>query len=142
MQVLSETWDDDFLELRDDVEGVRLWSNRSRASFKLDVFSCDSEPESWLYKFKVTQRLTIKKKKVVDTIRRLQLEVTEHKQEKHESENWLNPFLHDGLHISFEYIFTPQMLPKLDFSKSYICFHANKDYELQLANSQMPVLFQ
>lgn len=50
VQVLSETCDEDLRELREEVEGVRLWSNRSRASFRLDVFSCDSDPESWLYR--------------------------------------------------------------------------------------------
>ncbi len=46
VQVLSETCDEDLRELPDVVEGVRLWSNRSRASLRLDVFSWDSEPES------------------------------------------------------------------------------------------------
>lgn len=48
VQVLSETWEEDLRELLEEVEGVRLWSNLSRASLRLDVFSCDSEPESWL----------------------------------------------------------------------------------------------
>lgn len=34
-------------DLRDEAEGVRLWLKRSRASFRLDVLSWDSEPESW-----------------------------------------------------------------------------------------------
>lgn len=46
VQVLSETCDEDLRELREDVEGVRLRSNRSSASLRLDVFSCDSDPES------------------------------------------------------------------------------------------------
>lgn len=48
VQVLSETWEEDLRELLEEVEGVRLWSNLSRASLRLDVFSWDSEPESWL----------------------------------------------------------------------------------------------
>lgn len=46
VHVLSETWEEDLRELLEEVEGVRLWSNLSRASLRLDVFSCDSEPES------------------------------------------------------------------------------------------------
>lgn len=46
VQVLSETWEEDLRELLEEVEGVRLWSNLSRASLRLDVFSCDSDPES------------------------------------------------------------------------------------------------
>lgn len=38
---------EDLRELREEAEGVRLWLKRSRASFRLDVFSWDSEPESW-----------------------------------------------------------------------------------------------
>lgn len=52
VQVLSDTCDEDLRELREEVEGVLLWSNRSSASFRLDVLSCDSEPESWLWKNK------------------------------------------------------------------------------------------
>lgn len=43
VQVLSETWEEDLRELREEVEGVRLWSKRSKASLRLDVFSSDSE---------------------------------------------------------------------------------------------------
>lgn len=50
LHVLSETCDEDLRELLEEVEGVLLWSNLSRASLRLDVFSCDSEPESWLWK--------------------------------------------------------------------------------------------
>lgn len=38
---------EDLRELRDEAEGVRLWLKRSRASFRLEVLSWDSEPESW-----------------------------------------------------------------------------------------------
>lgn len=38
---------DDLRELRDETEGVRLWSKRSKTSFRLEVLSWDSEPESW-----------------------------------------------------------------------------------------------
>ena len=38
---------EDLRELRDDADGVRLWLKRSRASFRLEVSSWDSEPESW-----------------------------------------------------------------------------------------------
>lgn len=48
LQAGSDTavWED-LRELRDEADGVRLWSNRSKASFKLKVLSWDSEPESW-----------------------------------------------------------------------------------------------
>lgn len=38
---------EDLRELRDEAEGVRLRLKRSRASFRLDVLSWDSDPESW-----------------------------------------------------------------------------------------------
>lgn len=48
LHVGSDTavWED-LRELRDDAEGVRLWLKRSRTSFRLEVLSWDSEPESW-----------------------------------------------------------------------------------------------
>lgn len=48
LQVGSDiaVWED-LRELRDDTEGVRLWLKRSRTSFRLEVLSWDSEPESW-----------------------------------------------------------------------------------------------
>lgn len=48
VHVGSETavCEEDLRELRDEAEGVRLRSNRSSASFRLEVFNWDSEPES------------------------------------------------------------------------------------------------
>ena len=48
LQVLSDMCEEDLRELREEEEAVRLWSKRSSTSFRLEVFSCDSEPESWL----------------------------------------------------------------------------------------------
>lgn len=47
-----QAWSDtavceDLRELRGEAEGVWLWLKRSRASFRLEVLSCDSDPESW-----------------------------------------------------------------------------------------------
>lgn len=47
---------DDFLELREEAEGVGLWSNLSSASLRLTVFIRLSEPESWLLSAAVSGR--------------------------------------------------------------------------------------
>jgi len=54
--VLSETCEEDLWELWEDVEGVWLGSKRSSASFRLEVFSWDSDSESWLCEHRDTQR--------------------------------------------------------------------------------------